>query len=222
MSTAHALNLALHVGAGTAALLLGAVLLMRRKGTVWHRRWGRVFGVLACVVCASAALSLVFGYHPLFAVLTLTVAYQVWGGWRAVRWRGRGPDWRDALASVIATLAWVALALGTPAWNPPLLGALAWLAMVLAYDAARWAFPRGWFSALWRCEHAAKWIACVCGMASAMLGNVWRSGQPWSQLLPSVAGVVLIVWMCRRLWHGQRASDRLQWQDRPLDLDLPT
>lgn len=220
MTPLHALNLAVHIGAGTVALLLGAVLLLQRKGTRRHRRWGRVFGVLACVVCGSAAASLAFGYQPLFAVLTLTVAYQVWGGWRAVRWRGQGPDWRDAAATVLAAIGAVALMFGTRSWNAPVAGALGWLAMVLVYDGVRWGFPRRWFDTLWQYEHAGKWIACVAGMASAMLGNVWRSGQPWSQLLPSVGGVVLITWTCFGL--RRRAARTGRWQDRRFTQDLPT
>ncbi len=181
MNLAHALNLVIHIGAGSLALLLGVLLLMWRKGTNRHRRWGRVFGVLTCVVCGSAALSLAFGYQPLFAMLTLTVAYQMWGGWRAVGWRGRGPDWRDAAATTLAAIGAIALLLGTHVWNAPVAGALGWLAIVLVYDGVRWAFPCRWFGTLWQYEHAGKWIACVAGMASAMLGNVWRSGRPWSQ-----------------------------------------
>lgn len=216
MNPANALNLAVHIGAGSVALLLGAVLLMQRKGTGRHRRWGRVFGVLACVVCGSATLSLLFGYRSLLAVLTLTVAYQVWGGWRAARWRGHGPDWRDAVTTGLAAIGAVALLSVTRHWNAPLAGALGWLATVLAYDVMRWAFPRRWFRALWLYEHAGKWIACVAGMASAMLGNVWRSGQPWSQLLPSVAGVVLIVWTWVRLAQCGPPSAALRWQDRHM------
>lgn len=221
MSAAHALTLALHIGAGSAALLLGVVLLVQGKGTARHRRWGRVFGVLACVVCVSAMVSLaVFGYRPLFAVLTLTVAYQVWGGWRAVRWRGNGPNRLDAGVTLLAGIGCAMLWSNTQAWDMPGLGALAWLVLVLLYDAARWAFPHRWFITLWQYEHAGKWIACVSGMASAMLGNVWRSGQPWSQLLPSLAGVGLMAWTCFRL--RQRDVARAQWQDRRIDMSTST
>jgi uncharacterized membrane protein len=217
MSAAHVLTLAVHIAAGGVALLVGAMLLLRTKGTATHRRWGRVFGVLAGVVCASAAVAMTaFGYQALFAVLTLTVAYQVWGGWRAARFRGDGPGWWDAGITLLAAVACLGLWLAPKTWTAPTLGALGWLSMVLLYDAVRWVFPRRWFAMLWRHEHACKWIACVSGMASALLGNVWRGGQPWSQLLPSVAGVLLMTWYCLRMWRDARARSAARWQDRRI------
>ena len=56
MTYPHLANIALHVGAGTLALLIGFVMLAGRKGTAAHRRWGKVFCALALVVSLSAAV----------------------------------------------------------------------------------------------------------------------------------------------------------------------
>lgn len=98
----HLLNLALHIGAGLAAIGLGLALLAKAKGTPAHRRQGRVFVLLALVVCATgAAGNVFFRFMSLFAVLTVLVTYQVLSGWHVVHTRADGPNWIDALPSVL-------------------------------------------------------------------------------------------------------------------------
>jgi hypothetical protein len=76
---------------------------------------------------------------------------------------------------------------------PVVRSTLAALAMLMAYDAARWLFPRRWHAALWRYEHIYKLLASLFGMLSAAAGNLLPAAQPWSQLLPSVLGLIAIV-----------------------------
>ena len=111
MPTAHLTNLALHVAAGTAAILLGARILRRPLGDAAHRRAGLRFVRLTAVVVTTAALGLaVFRWMPLFAVLTLLVGYQLVSGLRAARTQGAGPQARDAGLTVLALVAGVAMA----------------------------------------------------------------------------------------------------------------
>lgn len=201
----HLLTILVHIGAGVAAMALGFYLLWAPKGTPRHRRVGRVFLVLALVVCASAAAGvLLFRFLPLSAVLTVLVSYQVLGGWRAVHTRAAGPDAVDALLWLIAAALGAGLTVrlsgagGAVAYST--LGALG---VLLAYDAARWLFPQHWHGALWRYEHIYKLVASLFGMLSAAVGNTVRAGQPWSQLLPSVLGAVVIAWFWRRTWRAQ-------------------
>lgn len=200
-SLPHLSNLALHVGAGIAAIGLGLALLAAAKGTPLHRRRGRVFVLLTLVVCATAVVgNLAFRFIPLFAVLTLLVTYQLLSGWHVLYTRTAGPNRVDALLSACA-IAW-ALALlpalrggaGAPSVVYASLGALA---VLLVYDTARWCFPRRWHAALWRHEHIYKMVASLFGMLSAASGNLVQVGQPWSQLLPSVLGmltIALLIW----------------------------
>jgi hypothetical protein len=66
------------------------------------------------------------------------------------------------------------------------------LASILFYDVIRWAFPRRWYRVLWQYEHSFKLIASIFAMLSALIGNVVRVGQPWSQIAPSAIGILVI------------------------------
>lgn len=210
ISLPHLSNLAVHILAGVAAIGLGAALLASPKGTPHHRRRGRLFVALTLVVCATGAIgNLFFRFTPLFAVLTVLVSYQLLSGWHVVYTRDAGPDRIDGLLAVCAA-AWAAglmpslLSAGGRADAAPVVvhASLGGLALLLAYDTARWCFPGHWHAALWRYEHIYKLVASLFGMLSAAIGNMVRVGQPWSQLLPSVLGVAVIA-VC--IWRDHRS-----------------
>jgi hypothetical protein len=210
MTPAHLANLAIHVGAGTAGLALGFLILAQPKGTARHRRLGRWFCIATLVVSCSALAGLVlFRFVPLFAILTVLVPYQLVAGWHAARTRENGPDALDAAWTLFAAVATLLLlpALAGPAGATPVVvhASLAGLALLLAYDTVRWLFPRRWFARLWRYEHAYKLISSIFGMLSALVGNVVRAWQPWSQLLPSLAGAVVILYFMYRLLRQDMA-----------------
>jgi len=199
MSTLHLLNLVVHVAAGTVGLVIGFTLLARRKGTRRHRAWGRRFGAATLVVGLSAAVgSVFFRFLPLFAVLNVVVIYQLVSGWRVIYTREAGPAPIDALwtaTGVLASVALIPVLMARPHDVPPtiLYSTFAALGLLLAYDAARWAFPRRWHRAVWPYEHVYKLVCALFAMLSALVGNVVRFAQPWSQLLPSVLGMIVIV-----------------------------
>jgi hypothetical protein len=73
------------------------VLLAKPKDPIHHRRRGRVFVLLTCVVCLSAAIgNALFRFMPLFAVLTVLVSYQLLSGWHVIYTRAAGPNRLDA------------------------------------------------------------------------------------------------------------------------------
>ncbi len=204
-SLPHLLNIALHIGAGSAAIVLGVALLIRATGSPAHRRQGRVFVLLTAIVCATGVVGTVFfRFIPLFAVLTLLVSYQLLSGWHAVHTKGLGPGRIDALLLLCAS-AWaiglLPLLLDERA-GPVIYSTLGALALLFAYDAARWRFPRHWHATLWRYEHIYKMVASLFGMLSAASGNLLRVGQPWSQLLPSLLGMAVIA-VC--IWRDHQA-----------------
>jgi uncharacterized membrane protein len=211
----HLLNLAVHLGAGIAAMGLGFLMLAAAKGTRSHRARGRVFVALTFAVCATGAIgNLFFRFMPLFAVLTVLVSYQLASGWHAVFTRDVGPNRVDALLAVCAG--------GWALYLIPLLAAagtqdsaaivvhssLAALFVLLAYDLARWCFPARWHASLWRYEHIYKLISALFAMLSAATGNLLKAGQPWSQLLPSLAGALAILWFFQRTWRAGRRAQR--------------
>jgi len=211
LSLPHLLNLVLHVAAGVAAICLGLALLAWAKGTPAHRRRGRIFVLLALLVCASGAVGTVFfRFIPLFAVLTLLVTYQLLSGWHAVYTKAAGPNRIDALLAVCAAAWAIGLMPGLLAGETGVVvySTMGTLALLLAYDAARWCFPRRWHAALWRYEHIYKLVASLFGMLSSATGNLLRVGQPWSQLLPSLLGLAVIA-VCIRREHQARSGAAL-------------
>jgi hypothetical protein len=213
----HLLNILVHIGAGTAAIVLGLYLLGTPKDAIHHRKRGRVFVLLALVVCLSAAIgNAVFRFLPLFAVLTVLVSYQLLSGWHVIHTRAAGPDALDAgllvgAAAITAMLVRRLFADGAMvgAGVSVLYSTLAAVSCLLAYDAARWLFPRHWHAVLWRYEHIYKILGCLFGMLSAAVGNTVRVGQPWSQLAPSVAGLIAVVWCWVRTHRAQRRAETL-------------
>ena len=169
MSPPHLANLAVHVGAGTLALL---------------------------VSLSAAVGTLFFRFIPVFAVLTVLVPYQLVSGWRSIHTRERGPSGFDALWTLAALVFAMALtpALVSSSGRADIVAysSLGALFTLLAYDTVRWCFPRRWFATLWRYDHAYKLIASLFGMLSAAVGNLVRVGQPWSQIAPSVIGLLTI------------------------------
>lgn len=203
---AHLANLTLHVLAGVAGIVLGFIILARTKGTVAHRRLGRRFGLATLVVVATAITGLTaFRFLPLFAVLALLVLYQLVGGWRASKTRELGPGAFDVLWTVLvaATAMWMAPLLISSYQGPAVVmySSLGALALIITWDAVRWTFPRRWFARLWRFEHSYKMVSSIFAMLSAFTGNVIRFGQPWSQLLPSLAGTLVIAYLFVRLYR---------------------
>jgi uncharacterized membrane protein len=234
MMTPHLLNLFIHVGTGIAAMALGFYLLWTPKGTRRHRTLGRAFAALTLVVCAAAAAGLaLFRFMPLFAVLTVIVSYQLLSGWHVIYTKAAGPDRVDALllagacasaASMLPHLFGTDGAGGMQGGQAPVVrSTLAALAVLLAYDAARWLFPRRWHAALWRYEHIYKILGCLFGMLSAAVGNTVRVGQPWPQLAPSVLGMAVVPCCWLRTYHAQRrrgdSADSLDSQASPLAED---
>jgi uncharacterized membrane protein len=210
MTFPHLLNLLTHISAGSIALGLGFAVLARAKGTAAHRRLGRWFTAFSGVVCLSAIVgTAIFRFLPLFAVLSVFVPYELVGGWRSARTKALGPQLFDALwtlAGVVACAVLIPVLLrANDGRSSVVMATLGGLAVLLTYDTARWLFPRRWFARLWRYEHSYKLISAQFGMLSALVGNVIRVGQPWSQLLPSAVGLVVVIMTFLRLARDDQA-----------------
>jgi len=193
----HALNIVTHVAAGSIALALGFATIFNEKGTRRHRQLGHAFFLFALITCVSAMVgSIFFRFILVFAILSVMVPYQLISGVRAARTRDGGPAAGDALLLVVAVPIAAALSFAAFTAGQPLstieYASLGSLWTILVYDVLRWTFPRHWHRTLWLYEHAYKMLATVFGMLSAMVGNVVRVGQPWSQLLPLAIGMVFV------------------------------
>lgn len=212
MSLIHLMNLILHIGAGTIALAIGFYVLSAQKGNAKHRYWGRLFGVFALLVCLSAAVgTLFFRFIPVFATLTVLVSYQLMSGWRSVYTKDKGPALIDGAltlaAIILAAIATQKIFSNPGSGNVVVYSSLGAIAFITLYDTVRWLFPRSWFFHIWRYDHSFKLISSVFAMLSALVGNVIRVGQPWSQITPSVLGLICIVYFFHQLYKKGPRSD---------------
>ncbi len=212
MNAVHAVDLAVHVGAGAIGLAVGLVPLASRKGGRAHRRWGRWFAALAMLVVGAAILSDLFASpSPALVAVTLAAAYQLAGSLRALALRGRVPGGVDAALALAALLIAGLLARsanGATASFTPLIqySTLGWVATIAVYDLSRHAWAQAWSRSFQPLDHGLKMTGVWVAMASAGAGNLLRDWQPWSQLLPNLLGTALMIAFALRHWPRRAAA----------------
>lgn len=210
MISTHITNILVHAGTGIVALALGFAILAMDKGTRAHQRLGNLFCLFTLMVCLTAIVGLVcFRFMPNFAVITLLVLYQLVGGWRAAKRRTQRPAFFDACWTLIATVFLISLlppvTSQTGGTNTIAISTFGAIAFVLIYDSVRFFFPNDWHKYLWRYEHVYKLLSALFGMLSALVGNVVRLWQPWSQLIPSAIGIAVIIYFLFKLYKEETA-----------------
>jgi len=211
-SWAHTLNIVVHIVCGTAALLLGLLQLLSKKGGDQHRKVGAWFVRLGWTTVATAAAGLtLFGFGAFLAVLTLLVAYWMYSGIRALRIRHTGPSMQDAVAAIAALFVVAIFLYYLPRVQSPWVPAitystLATMATLATYDLSRFLFPNRWFASLGLYEHVVKMIGAHGAMAAAFAGTVLSFLQPFSQIAPSVIWTALQVGFVVHIAQRRRST----------------
>lgn len=190
----HTLNILTHIAAGCAALALGLFPLLTAKGSRWHRFTGWLFVAAGTLVLGCAVIGITFFPQPAPLIMaTLSASYQFIGGLRALK-RVNHLDTVMALATLGACV-WLALNMhnANASW-PPMIGysILGFLSTITLYDLSRPLWRAMW-ARMRHIDHGLKMTGAYFAMASAGLGNLWPAGQPWSQLAPSLIGLVVMV-----------------------------
>lgn len=212
----HLSNIIIHAVLGCFAIAIGIFVLVITKGTRRHKLWGRRFVYLGFAVCITAAIgNICFRFLPLFATLTLLVSYLLASGWRVVITRDSGPAFVDGCILLLGFCGISAMGYVLAAYSvnvPPIIlySTLGALTVVLLYDSVRWLFPHHWHDILWRYEHVYKIVSSLFAMTSAFFGNTMRAGQPWSQIAPSIVGVVVIIYFFVALYrnnHKEKSAE---------------
>ena len=98
----------LHAVFAIGAAILGAYILLTRKGTARHRAIGRVFGALMLVVAASSIFIQEINpgrYSPIHLLIPLTIGSVIYGSWSIRQYRRtRQPAYRRAHAITMTML----------------------------------------------------------------------------------------------------------------------
>ncbi|ESQ77105.1 hypothetical protein ABAC402_01530 [Asticcacaulis sp. AC402] len=195
----HSLNTLVHIICGVLALILGLVPLLSPKGRGVHRIFGWLFVAAGTGVLGAAVAGVLFWPQPgPLIIATLAAGYQFIGALRALPRFRETPGPLDAVFSVgaLAACGWLVanMGRGTAAW-PPVVGysALGFLATVALYDLSRHLWTRAWRVHVREIDHGLKMTGAYFAMMSAGAGNLLRDGHPWSQILPQIIGMLVMI-----------------------------
>ena len=210
----HVLNIGIHVGFGTVAILLGLAQFFTRKGGSMHRWIGLAYLGLFCVVLLTAMIgSMAFGFRAFLAALTLSAGYWLISGMRTLRLRDCGPqrvDYAAALTGIGLAITLAGFMRSQPEQSTvPAYIALGNVVMVCLYDLARGFGGAAWLRRSWLNEHIYKMIGSHGALISAAGGNLFLSLQPWSIFLPPMISLILVGFFVLRhpLSRVNRASE---------------
>jgi uncharacterized membrane protein len=216
MTSLFAPTLALHVACGFAAVGIGLVPILSRKGSPLHRGSGRVFAGLMGVLLVAAWVMTALHFNAYFAALSATATITLFSGVRVLRrkrpdldpaQRAQPLDWAVTLA-VVGVGLWVLVQLvqGRTGDKTAVSAALVYAAFTYGgWDLWRFARPLDWpFSPnLWTYEHLVKMLSAYGAVLSAFSGNFLTAlPAPWSQLWPTLLfqpmAVIWILVLARR------------------------
>ncbi|GAB4030941.1 hypothetical protein [Spirosoma jeollabukense] len=213
MQTLHTINIIVHVLFGTVGLIIGLVTLIFQNQPQRHIRYGRYFLYVLIVVVATAFIGILFfRSNPFLLILTLLAGYVGYSGYRTVRLREQKSSTADRLLAVSVLIAGVlylrSMQLAGGNWSPAVVyPTLSALLLVVGYDLIKngWLFHR--LKTWWLYEHIYKIMSAYSALASAFAGTVLSQYKPFSQILPSTFGVLLIAFF---IWKQTKKQKKIR------------
>lgn len=216
MNTIFYAALAVHITAGTLALILGLPPIFTRKGGRRHRLIGGWYRRAMYVVLGSAAVMTLIALNPYFAALTVGAATSTFSGLRVLRRkrpdikpadRAQPLDWAFTLGAAAVVVVLVAVAPAGRGGQIPVVfyALLGGTTLYILWDLWRFLFPAAWpfFPKLWFYEHLVKMLASVSAVVAAFSGSVLYFlpiPDPWKQLWSTILFHVLMIGMI--LWYA--------------------
>ena len=161
---------------------------------------GRWFLGFMCVVIVTGLVG-VFAYevNTFLLVITLSSGYQGFTGYRILLTRNNKPYPIDLVAVFITLSACVYFlyyfnSIGMY-WSPVIIySTVGYLLLLITYDLAKYLLPANRYGNIWLKEHIVKMIGAFSALLSAFSGTVLDRYQPYSQFLPSVVCLWVIVY----------------------------
>ncbi|WEK70935.1 MAG: hypothetical protein P0Y62_05110 [Candidatus Chryseobacterium colombiense] len=210
----HSVNIIIHIIAGSIALILGFIILFKPKGTVWHKKAGKIFTFAMIFVIITGILGVVIFKRNLFLlVITLLAGYNTYSGFRIVKEKSNVFYWKDVLVMIISVLTTLFFLYYLQSvgfyWNSVVIySAVGYLFMVIGYDIFRYYIPQSKYGKLWLYEHLAKMMSALGGLFSAFVGTILPDYKPYSQILPSLLMTLLIVFFIIKTGVDNRGKIR--------------
>ncbi len=205
------LLLALHIAAGTLALLLGLVPMLGRKGSATHMRAGRFY--VACMSTVAVSALLLCALQPLqmgrlfLAGIALFSFYLTYTGWQAARHRVGALRPADRPLAAVALLVGLGMAGAGVYLHGILFGVFGGLISLNAGLDLRQSLRPAAVAQPWLVRHLVRmggsYIAAVTALVVVNLGHWLPAGAPnWlglaGWLLPGLVGRFLIARAVRR------------------------
>ena len=98
METIHHINIAIHIIAGSIALITGFTAVFTKKGGEKHIRFGGYFKIMVDIVIITGLIGVfVFKRNTFLLVITLLSGYTCFSGIRTIKLRGQKPKLYDHL-----------------------------------------------------------------------------------------------------------------------------
>lgn len=199
MEKLHLVNLILHVVAGSIALITGFAAVLVRKGLGKHVLFGKSFMWMIVLVIVTGLFGVIIFYRNNFLlVITLLSGYNCFSGIRSLKLRGQKPELPDYTVPVVVMISAIYylyyLNSSGLYWAPVITySTIGALFLVTGYDLCKWFMPIHFLGKAMMYEHAYKMISALSAISSAFSGTVFPDYKPYSQFLPSVAGMFYII-----------------------------
>lgn len=195
----HRSNIIVHISIGTIALLLGLIIIFKKKGGEKHRKMGKWFLILLSMVIFTALLGFfAFNANPFLLVLTLVSGYNGYSGFRTLQTKSNSPKFVDIFVALITLCSGIFFLYYIESigmiWSPIIIySTIGYLFLIIGYDLLRYLIPKNKYGNLWFYEHIYKMIAAFTALTAAASGNILPVYKPYSQYLPSVFGTCLAI-----------------------------
>jgi uncharacterized membrane protein len=196
----HDINIVIHVVAGSIGLAIGTIPFFTKKGGHQHRVFGKIFlGAISISIITAFNGVLFFRDRPFLTVITLLSLYQSISGFRALRYKERGPGSFDLMLVMTMVTAEVLFILkingSNVIWPKTIIyGTLGYMTLYLFYDTLR-IFKIFRSKNLWLIEHIVKMTGAFSALFTAAMGTVLSFWQPYNQIISASASSLLLLFV---------------------------
>ena len=198
--------LALHIFAGSLALVSAGAALLVKKGGQPHRWAGRSFFLSMVVIFLTAVVMAVLTSNTFLFLVALFSFYLAFSGWRFARNRSGEPQWMDWLAVIImmssGLLMWFLAFKDFPQFSSTsvTLTVFGFIALALGFADARSHHDLAATGKIRIAKHLVNMLGGTIAVMTAVLVVNVSLTPPWlGWVLPTIFMLPVIVWWSRKV-----------------------